>query len=261
MIYTKEDFKKMRKAGNVAMRTLDYIAAFIKEGVTTEYLDDLCNDFIVKKGAISACKGYMGYPRYTCISVNHVVCHGIPSPDKKLKKGDILNIDVTVILDGFYGDTSRMYTVGKGSVKSDKLISVTYESLWNAILNIRPGSHLYDIGDIISETVKPYKYGIVRDYCGHGVGAKFHEDPTVLHFKNRYSNLVLKPGMIFTIEPMINEGSYEVKMLQDDWTVVTKDKSLSAQFEHSIGITDDGVEVFTITDEEREKFSDKLSVW
>lgn len=261
MIYTKKDFEKMRAAGNLAMRTLDYIADFVHEGISTEELDDLCNDFIEKNGAISACKDYCGYPKYTCISLNHVVCHGIPTKARKLVDGDILNIDVTVILDGFFGDTSRMYTVGKTSIKAKKLIDVTYDAMWKAILSLKPGRHIYDVGDVISEFVKPHGFGIVRDYCGHGVGKVFHEDPTVLHYKNRIITDELVPGMIFTVEPMINAGNYQIKVLNDGWTVVTRDKSLSAQFEHSVGITENGVEVFTITEEERKKFGHLLSKW
>ena len=261
MIYSKDDFKLMRKASKLAMMTLDFIDEYVRAGITTEELDNLCNEFIVKNGGISACKGYSGYPKYTCISLNHVICHGIPTDKRKLHEGDILNIDVTVIVDGFFGDTSRMYKVGKIQPVAQKLIDVTYQSLWDAILAIKPFDPLNKVGDVISKTISKTGFSIVRDFCGHGVGRRFHEDPTVLHFKNKYSEEPLKPGMIFTIEPMINVGKPDTKTLSDGWTSVTKDHSLSAQFEHSIGITDKGVEVFTITDEEEKIYGKFLDKW
>jgi len=261
MKYSKSDFQLMRRAANLSMRTLDFISPHVKEGITTEELDNLCNDFIEKHGGVSACKGYNGYPKYTCISLNHVICHGIPTPTRKLRSGDILNIDVTVILDGFYGDTSRMYKVGKVSPIAQKLIDVTYQSLWNAILAIKPFDPLNKIGDVISKTISKTGFSIVRDFCGHGVGRVFHEAPTVLHFKNTYSDIPLEPGMIFTIEPMINVGKPDVRIMPDNWTAVTKDHSLSAQFEHTIGITEKGVEVFSITEDEEKMFGKYLDKW
>ncbi len=245
-VYSKADFKGLRKAGELAAHILDYITPFIKPGITTEELDVLCHEEICRNGAIPAPLGYHGYPKSTCISINEVICHGIPSK-RKLKNGDILNIDVTVILDGWYGDTSRMYTVGKISAEASKLIDVTYEAMMQAIEIVRPGIHLGDIGATIQQYVESHGFSVVRDYCGHGIGRVFHDDPHVLHFGRAGTGIELKPGYVFTIEPMINVGSYKTKLLNDGWTAVTADKSLSAQFEHTLAVTDTGHEIFTLS--------------
>lgn len=244
-IYSKEDFIHLRKAGKLAAHILDYITPYIKAGVTTEELDCLCNEEIVKNGAISACIGYHGYPKATCISLNEVVCHGIPS-SRKLINGDILNIDVTVILDGWYGDTSRMYTVGKISPKASNLIDITYNAMMSAIEMVRPGIFLGDIGACIQKIAESNKFSVVRDYCGHGTGRVFHDAPAILHFGSPRTGIKLVPGLVFTIEPMINVGKYKTKVLDDNWTAVTVDNSLSAQFEHTIGVTENGHEIFTL---------------
>lgn len=245
-IWGPEGFAGMRKAGQLAAAVLDYITPHVQVGVTTEALDNLCAAYIADHGAISACLNYRGYPKYTCISLNHVVCHGIPG-ERKLEDGDIVNIDVTVILDGWYGDTSRMYTVGKPSIQASKLIDATYESLWRGINAVKPGATLGDIGHAIQSYVEPLRFSVVRDFCGHGLGRTFHTAPSVLHFGKPGKGLVLKPGMFFTIEPMINAGKPDTKILNDGWTAVTRDRSLSAQFEHSLGVTETGFEVFTLS--------------
>ena len=244
--HDKNGFASMRKAGMLAAEVLDYITPFVKEGVTTLELNDLCHSFITDHGAVPAPLGYKGFPKATCISVNHVVCHGIPA-EKKLKDGDILNIDVTVILDGWYGDTSRMFWVGTPSVKAKRLIANTYESLMLAIEVARPGATLGDIGHAIQSHAEAARFSVVRDFTGHGLGQKFHTAPTVFHYGTPNTGLVLEAGMIFTIEPMINTGTWQVKILSDGWTAVTRDRGLSAQFEHSIGITEDGAEIFTLS--------------
>jgi methionyl aminopeptidase len=237
----------MRKAGRLAAETLDFITPYVQPGVTTGELDQLCERFIRDHGAIPAPLGYRGYPKATCISINHVVCHGIPG-DKRLRDGDILNLDITVILDGWYGDTSRMFLVGDNiSVKARKLVDVTYDALMRGIAVVRPGATLGDIGHAIQTYAEGQRFSIVRDFCGHGLGRVFHDAPSVLHFGQAGSGTVLREGMFFTIEPMINAGRYDVKILSDGWTAVTKDKSLSAQFEHSIGVTADGCEIFTLS--------------
>ena len=246
-IYSEEDFKGLRKAGALAAHILDYIEPFIKVGVTTFELDKLCHDEIVKHNAIPAPLGYHGYKKSTCISLNDVVCHGIPSHHKKLSEGDILNIDVTVILDGWYGDTSRMYTVGKPSRKANKLINTTYEAMMLAIEMVKPGIRLGDIGFAIQSYAESKGYSVVRDYCGHGTGKVFHDEPAVLHFGKPGTGVELRPGYVFTIEPMINIGGYRTKLLSDGWTAVTADGSLSAQFEHTLGVTENGYEIFTIS--------------
>ena len=247
IIHTEDDFKGMRVAGQLAARTLDYITDFVKPGVTTESLDDLMLAFIEKAGAISACVGYKGYPKATCISVNHVVCHGIPS-DKIITEGDILNIDVTVIVDGWHGDTSRMFYCGeKIPTKARLLVEATYDSMMLGIEQVKPGATLGDVAHAIQSYAEGKRFSVVRDFCGHGIGKTFHCAPSVLHFGNPGEGLVLEAGMFFTIEPMINVGKYAVKVLGDDWTAVTKDRSLSAQFEHSLAVTDDGFEIFTMS--------------
>ncbi len=247
-VYSKRDFIGLRKAGKLAAHILDYISPFVQPGVTTLELDNLCNDEIQKHGAISACIGYNGYPKATCISLNHVVCHGIPS-DRKLVRGDILNIDVTVILDGWYGDTSRMYYVGKPQKKALELIDVTYNAMMLGIEQVKPGAYLGDIGHAIQSYVESNKFSVVRDYCGHGIGKIFHDEPAVLHFGKPGTGHRLEVGNVFTIEPMVNIGGYKTKLLADGWTAITADHSLSAQFEHTIGVTEDGYEIFTLSEE------------
>lgn len=248
-IHSEGDFAKMRLAGKLAAEILDYITDFVEPGVTTEYLDKLCHDKIVGSGAYPAPLNYHGFPKSICTSVNHVVCHGIPTSEKKLKDGDIVNIDVTVRLNGWHGDTSRMYYVGEPNIKAQRLCRVTYESLMLGIEQIKPGSTLNDIGVAIQRHVEVSGYSVVREYCGHGIGQVFHDEPNVLHFSERgQGRLVLKPGMFFTIEPMVNAGKKETKISKfDGWTVTTKDRSLSAQFEHTIGVTEDGFEIFTLS--------------
>jgi methionyl aminopeptidase len=246
-LHGPEAFAAMRKAGRLAAELLDYITPFVVPGARTGDLDDRCDAWTREHGAISAPLGYRGYPRAICISPNHIVCHGIPG-DKLLEEGDIVNIDVTVLLDGWHGDTSRMFFVGdKIGVKARKLVEVTYECLMRGIGVVKPGATLGDIGHVIQTHAEGEGFSVVRDFCGHGVGRIFHTAPSVLHYGNAGEGMPLKPGMIFTIEPMINAGRFEVKILGDGWTAVTKDKSLSAQFEHSIGVTETGCEVFTLS--------------
>lgn len=243
-LHGPEDFEGMRKAGRLAADVLDFITPYVQPGITTAELDRLCATYIRDHGGICAPMGYRGYPKSTCISVNHVVCHGIPG-DKRLQSGDILNIDVTPIVDGWHGDSSRMYLCGDVSVKAKKLVDATYEALMIGIAKVKPGATLGDIGHAIQQFAEGLRYSVVRDFCGHGLGRVFHEPPSVLHFGRPGQGAVLKEGMFFTIEPMINAGRHDVKILGDGWTAVTKDKSLSAQFEHSIGVTADGCEIFT----------------
>ena len=240
----KESFEKTRIAGSIAAGALDEVNKIIKPGVTTDQIDELCYEFINDHGAYSAPLFYRGFPKSCCTSANHIVCHGIPS-DKVLKEGDILNVDVTALKDGWHGDTSRMFKVGNISVKADKLIKTTYESMMKAIKILKENVCLGDIGSAIQEHVETEGYSVVKDFCGHGIGKAFHEEPTILHYGKKGTGEKIKSGMIFTIEPMINIGNYEIKILNDGWTAVTKDKSLSAQFEHTVGITKDGCEVFT----------------
>ena len=241
----KEKFEKMRVAGKLAAQTLDMLAENIKEGITTEYIDKLGYEFIRDNGGYSAPLFYRGFTKSLCTSLNHVVCHGIPTNDRTLGDGDALNVDVTAIVDGYYGDTSRMFCIGKTSVKLNNLIDATYESLMRAIKILKPGIRLGDIGHEIQSYVEEKGFSVVKDFCGHGIGATFHEPPNILHYGNKNTGIELKPGMTFTIEPMINAGKYEVKVLNDGWTAVTRDKSLSAQFEHTIGITENSYEIFT----------------
>ncbi|WP_448204178.1 type I methionyl aminopeptidase [Azospirillum sp. sgz302134] len=245
-IHGPEEFEGMRRAGRLAAATLDFITPYVQPGVSTGELDRLLEQYIRDHGGIPAPLGYRGFPRANCISVNHVVCHGIPG-DKRLMNGDILNIDVTPILDGWYGDSSRMYLCGDVSVKAKKLVDVTHEALMIGIRQVKPGATLGDVGHAIQTYAESHRFSVVRDFCGHGLGRVFHEPPSVLHFGNPGTGVVLKEGMFFTIEPMINAGRYDVKILGDGWTAVTKDKSLSAQFEHSIGVTKDGCEIFTLS--------------
>lgn len=245
-VHGPEGYEGMRKAGRLAAECLDFITPHVVPGVTTEALDRLCHEFICDRGAIPAPLNYRGFPKSICTSINHVVCHGIPG-DKVLAKGDTINIDVTVILDGWHGDTSRMFFVGKPSVKARRLVETTYEAMWEGIRAVAPGATLGDIGHAIQTYAESRRYSVVRDFCGHGLGRVFHDAPNIMHFGRPGEGDVLKPGMFFTIEPMINAGKFDVKILADGWTAVTKDKSLSAQFEHSLAVTDDGYEVFTLS--------------
>ena len=239
-----EKFEKMRAAGNLAARTLDEVTPFIKPGVTTNQIDKVCYEFIRDNGGHSAPLFYRGFKNSLCTSLNHVICHGIPS-ERVLEDGDILNVDVTAIVDGYYGDTSRMFNIGKISVKAKNLIDATYQSMMNAIKILKPGIKLGDVGHEIQSYVEEKNYSVVRDFCGHGISNTFHEPPNILHYGKKNTGYELKPGMTFTIEPMINIGKYDSKLLNDGWTAVTKDKSLSAQFEHTLGINENGYEIFT----------------
>lgn len=246
-LYSESGFAGMRKAGRLAAELLDRITPYVVPGVTTGALDDLITQWITESGAVSATIGYRGYEKASCISPNHVVCHGIPG-DKVLVDGDITNIDITVIVDGWYGDTSRMYTVGNNiSTKARKLIDVTYECLMRGIEAVKPGNTLGDIGHAIQSHAEAHRFGVVRDFCGHGIGQAFHTEPQVVHFGKPGTGTILQPGMIFTIEPMINAGTWQVKVLNDGWTAVTRDRQLSAQFEHAIGVTETGYEIFTLS--------------
>ncbi len=245
-IHGPEAFEGMRRAGRLAAETLDYITPFVVPGVTTNRLNDLCHAYTVDRGAISAPLNYRGYPKSICTSINHVVCHGIPS-DEPLKNGDIVNIDVTVILDGWYGDSSRMYFAGDVSVKARRLCDVTYEALMRGIAAARPGGRVGDIGYAIQSYVEAQRYSVVRDFSGHGLGRIFHDAPNILHYGKPGTGPELRPGMFFTIEPMVNAGTWKVKVLDDGWTAVTRDRQLSAQFEHSLGVTETGVEIFTLS--------------
>ncbi|WP_341813264.1 type I methionyl aminopeptidase [Wolbachia endosymbiont (group B) of Germaria angustata] len=246
-IHSQEDFDFMRKAGRLAAETLDFIAPYVKVGVTTNELNNLCHDFIINAGAIPAPLNYKGYPKSICTSKNAVVCHGIPD-DKPLKDGDILNIDVTVILNGWYGDTSRMFWTGKPSIKAKRLCNAAYNALMEAIKQVKPGNKLNEIGFAIEKYIEDFGYSIVRNYCGHGIGKVFHAPPNVVHFYDEGEDLILKEGMFFTVEPMINAGKHETLLSKlDGWTVTTRDLSLSAQFEHTLGVTKDGVEIFTLS--------------
>ncbi len=245
-IYEAEDFAGMRAAGRLAAQILDEVAPLVQPGTTTEVLDAFIEKRVTELGATSATIGYKGYQHASCISVNHVVCHGIPGP-KILKDGDILNIDVTVILDGWYGDTSRMYVAGALNRKAERLIQVTHDALFRGIAAVKPGNTFGDIGHAIQAFVEANRMSVVRDFCGHGLGRVFHAPPNVLHYGRPGTGAVLEEGMFFTIEPMVNLGRPETKVLADDWTAVTRDKSLSAQFEHSVGVTATGCEIFTLS--------------
>ena len=239
-----EKFEKMRIAGRLAAKTLDMLTENIKEGITTDQIDKLGYEFIRDNGGYSAPLFYRGFTKSLCTSLNHVVCHGIPS-DRILREGDAVNVDVTAIVNGHHGDTSRMFCIGETSIKFKNLINTTHESMMRAIKILKPGIRLGDIGYEIQSFVEEKGFSVVRDFCGHGVGTSFHEPPNILHYGKKNTGIDLRPGMTFTIEPMINAGKYNVKMLNDGWTAVTKDKSLSAQFEHTIGITENGYEIFT----------------
>ena len=239
-----EKFEKMKIAGNLAANTLDMITDFVKPGVSTNKIDQLCYEFIRDNGGYSAPLFYRGFKKSLCTSLNHVVCHGIPS-DRVLDDGDILNVDVTAIIDNHYGDTSRMFCIGKTSVKASNLINATYESMMKAINILKPGIKLGNIGYEIQSYVEDKGFSVVKDFCGHGISNIFHEYPNILHYGKKNTGMELESGMTFTVEPMINSGKFDVKILDDGWTAVTKDKSLSAQFEHTVGITENGYEIFT----------------
>ena len=241
-----ESFEKTRIAGSIAAGALDEVSKIIKPGITTDQIDRLCYEYINDHNAYSAPLFYRGFPKSCCTSTNHVICHGIPK-DKKLFEGDIVNVDVTAFKDGWHGDTSRMYFVGDVSVKAKKLSEVTYKSMMKAINILSKNITLGDIGFTIQDYVEREGFSVVRDFCGHGIGQTFHKEPNILHYGKKGTGPKLQPGMIFTIEPMINEGDYQTKMLNDGWTAVTKDKKLSAQFEHTVGITEEGYEIFTLS--------------
>ena len=251
-IKNSEDIKKMRVAGRLASEVLDYITPFIKPNITTEEIDKICHDYMVSEQKTIpaplnyAPPGHSPYPKSVCTSVNHQICHGIPGP-KSLKKGDVVNIDITVIKDGYHGDTSRMFYVGEPSIQAKRLCEITYQSMWLGIKEVKPGAHLGDIGHAIQTYAESNGYSVVREFCGHGIGLVFHEEPQVLHYGQIGSGVELRPGMIFTIEPMINAGKRDIKMLPDGWTVVTKDRSLSAQWEHTILVTESSYEVLTVS--------------
>jgi len=246
-LHNDDEFEGMRRAGHLAAETLDFITPYVEPGVSTGKLDTLCHDFIRDHQAIPAPLGYRGFPRSICTSVNHVVCHGIPDEKKILKNGDAVNIDVTVILDGWHGDTSRMFPVGQIGVKAQRLTDVTWTAMMKGIEQVRPGTTLGDVGFAIQQYAEGEGFSVVRDFCGHGLGTVFHDAPSVLHYGEPNTGLVLQEGMFFTIEPMINAGRYETKILHDGWTAVTRDRKLSAQFEHSIGVTAEGSEIFTLS--------------
>ena len=247
VIHDALDFEGMRAAGRLAAETLDFITPHVQAGVTTEELDRLCHDFIVEHDAVPAPLNYRGFPKSICTSINHVVCHGIPTDKKVLRDGDIMNIDITVILDGWHGDTSRMFFIGKPGVKARRLVDVTYDAMMRGIEAVRPGATLGDIGHAIQSFAESQRFSVVRDFCGHGLGRIFHTAPSVLHYGRPGRGTVLQEGMFFTVEPMINAGRFDVKILEDGWTAVTRDRSLSAQFEHSVGVTADGFEIFTLS--------------
>ncbi len=247
-IKSREEIEKMRVAGRLAAQALDMITPHVQAGITTNQLNTLCHNYIVDvQNAIPAPLNYHGFPKSICTSINHVVCHGIPS-DKKLKNGDIINVDITVIKDDFHGDTSRMFIIGKPSILAERIVRISEECLWQGIERVKPGNHLGDIGYAIQKHAEKSGFSIVREYCGHGIGRKFHEEPQVLHYGKPNTGVVLEAGMIFTIEPMVNTGKATIKLLPDEWTVVTKDRSLSAQWEHTLLVTDDGYDILTQAD-------------
>ncbi|HEB59059.1 MAG TPA: type I methionyl aminopeptidase [Gammaproteobacteria bacterium] len=249
-IKTADEIEKMRVAGRLAAEVLEMIEPYVQAGITTDELDRICHDYIVnEQQAIPAPLNYHGFPKSICTSLNQVVCHGIPG-EKKLKKGDILNIDITVIKDGYHGDTSKMFCIGETSIKAERLCRISYECLKIGIELVKPGATLGDIGHAIQQHAEKHHYSVVREYCGHGIGKQFHEEPQVLHYGQAGTGMVLEPGMTFTIEPMINAGKRHVKLLNDEWTVITKDRSLSAQWEHTILVTESGHEVLTRRSEE-----------
>ena len=245
-LHGPEGFAGMRRAGRLTAEALDLVHEMVAPGVTTEAIDDLVFEFAMDHGAQPATLMYRGYRKSTCISINHVVCHGIPN-DKPLREGDIVNVDVTLIVDGWHGDSSRMYAIGEIPRRAERLLEVTYESMMRGIAAIRSGAHVGDIGAAIQEFVEPFHMSVVRDFCGHGLGQLFHDEPNIVHVGRRGEGPELLPGMIYTVEPMINLGRPHVKVLSDGWTAVTRDRSLSAQYEHSVGVTESGVEIFTLS--------------
>jgi len=245
-LYKPDDFEGMRLAGRLVADALDMITPHVVPGVTTQEIDDRIREYTLDRGGLPACLGYKGYMKTVCTSINHVVCHGIPG-DRVLKDGDIVNIDHTVIVDGWHGDSSRMFAVGEVNARARKLIDVTYESLALGLQQVKPGNTFGDIGFVIQRHVEAARMSVVRDFCGHGIGRLFHDSPNVLHYGRKGEGAVLKPGMFFTVEPMVNAGRPEVKILDDGWTAVTRDRSLSAQFEHMVGVTETGVEIFTLS--------------
>tara|TARA_Y100000748_G_scaffold210760_1_gene176743 strand:- start:638 stop:1405 length:768 start_codon:yes stop_codon:yes gene_type:complete len=250
-IKSESEIRKMRVAGKLAADVLTMIGDYVKSGISTGELDKICHDYIINhQKAIPAPLNYRGFPKSICTSVNHQVCHGIPSNEKILKDGDIVNIDVTVIKDGFHGDTSKMFLIGKSSILAERLCRVTRECMIEAINIVKPGLHIGDIGAVIEEHAHNNNFSVVRDYCGHGIGKNFHEMPQILHYGNKNTGMKLLEGMTFTIEPMINEGRYKTKVLNDGWTVVTQDRSLSAQWEHTILVTKNGSEILTLRSDE-----------
>ncbi len=247
-IKSRQEIEKMRVAGRLAAQALDMITPHVQAGITTNQLNTLCHNYIVDvQNAIPAPLNYHGFPKSICTSINHVVCHGIPS-DKKLKNGDIINVDITVIKDDFHGDTSRMFIIGKPSILAERIVRISEECLWQGIERVKAGNHLGDIGYAIQKHAEKNGFSIVKEYCGHGIGRKFHEEPQVLHYGKPNTGVVLEAGMIFTIEPMVNTGKAAIKLLPDEWTVVTKDRSLSAQWEHTLLVTDDGYDILTQAD-------------
>ncbi len=245
-IHGPEAFAAMRKAGRLTAEMLDFITPYVKPGVTTGEIDNLCHEFHERHHVIPGPLNYRGYPKSICTSINHVVCHGIPG-DRVLKDGDIVNIDVSPIVEGWFGDSSRMYLVGDVKIKARKLVEVTYEAMMRGIAAVKPGATLGDVGYAIQSFAEAQRFSVVRDFCGHGIGRVFHQAPNVMHFGEPGEGMILEAGMIFTIEPMINAGRCETKILDDGWTAVTRDKSLSAQFEHTVGVTETGVEIFTLS--------------
>lgn len=251
IFYDETAKNKMRQAGKLASEVLQMIEPYIKPGVTTGELDAICHDYIVNtQNATPAPLNYKGFPKSVCISVNHVICHGIPGP-KKLKKGDILNIDVTVIKEGYHGDTSKMFAVGEPSIRAQRLIDVTQECLYQGIEQVKPGAHIGDIGAVIQSHAEKNRYSVVREFCGHGIGTVFHAPPNVMHWGKPDTGAEIQEGQCFTIEPMINAGTRHIKILRDGWTAITKDRKLSAQWEHTLLVTKDGVEILTLRDEEQ----------
>lgn len=251
LIKTKEDIKKMRVASHLAAEVLEIIAPYIKPGISTGELDRICHTYIVEKQqAIPACLNYHGFPKSICTSVNDVICHGIPSNEKILKEGDIINVDVTVIKNGFHGDTSKMFAVGKTTIQGKRLCKVARESLYLALKMVKPGIRLRKIGQAIQQFVEQHHFSVVREYCAHGIGKVFHEEPQILHYDADDGGVILQKGMTFTIEPMVNAGDYRVRIMKDKWTVKTKDRGLSAQYEHTLAVTDNGCEILTLRKEE-----------
>jgi len=251
LIKTPEEIEKMRTAGRLAAEVLEMIAPKVVKGISTGELDRICHDYITKQQqAIPAPLNYHGFPKSICTSINHVVCHGIPTDERKLKDGDIINIDITVIKDGYHGDTSAMFTVGKPSILAERLCRVAQESLYQSLEMVKPGAHLGDIGAVIQKHAHAHNFSVVRDFCGHGIGAAFHEEPQVLHYGKAGTGAILEAGMCFTIEPMINAGKYATKTLKDGWTAVTRDRSLSAQWEHTLLVTETGCEILTLRSDE-----------